>query len=197
MSTSYRPKPIEGSVKDLAPVEIQMVRQTSLEPLWDELVSCYHYLGHSKMPGANLKYLVFTRGIPLAALSFRAASLKLKSRDCYIGWSEEQKSAHLLKLANNNRFLILPGVKVKNLGSHLLSCITSYLLRDWYQFFNQELLLLETFVDPRWHRGTVYKAAGWVHIGSTLGFTKKGPSYIYHGYPKEVFCYPLRADWYV
>lgn len=194
MSISYTPKPIEGTVKDIAPVTIQMVRQTSLEPLWDELVRRYHYLGHRRMPGANLKYLAFTQGIPLAALSFRAASIKLKPRDCYIGWSDKQKSSHLLQLANNNRFLILPGVHVKNLGSHLLSRITSHLLRDWYQFYNQELLLLETYVDPRWYQGTVYKAAGWVHIGSTLGFTKKGPAYIYHGHSKEVFCYPLRAD---
>lgn len=194
MSYSYSKEPIKGTVKDIGPVEIRMVRQTSLEPLWDELVRRYHYLGHCKMPGANLKYLAFAGGSPIAALSFRAASLKLKPRDYFIGWSNEQKSKHLVLLANNNRFLILPWVRVKNLGSYLLSHVTRHLLKDWYQFYNRELLLLETYVDSRWYQGTVYKAAGWIHIGSTLGFTRKGPAYIYHGHPKEVFLYPLKAD---
>ncbi len=194
MPICYTPAPIEGTVKDIKPVEIQMVRQTSLEPLWDKLVARYHYLGHRKMPGAQLKYLAFAGGSPIAALSFRSASLKLKPRDCFIGWSKEQRSKHLLQLANNNRFLILPWVRVKNLGSYLLSRITCHLQQDWYLFYNRELLLLETYVDPRWYQGTVYKAAGWVHVGSTLGFTRKGPSYRYHGHPKEVYLYPLKPD---
>ncbi len=194
MSIFSTPEPLAGTVKDIRPVEIRMVRQTASEPLWDELVRRYHYLGHRKMPGANLKYLAFARGSPIAALSFRAASLKLKPRDYFIGWSEEQKSKHLLQLANNNRFLILPWVRVKNLGSYLLSRVIPPLLQDWYQYYHRELILLETYVDSRWYQGTVYKAAGWIHIGSTQGFTRKGPSYIYHGHSKEVFLYPLKAD---
>jgi len=69
-----------------------------------------------------------------------------------------------------------------------------HLAKDWYQFYGQQLLLLETFVDPRYFQGTVYKAAGWVHVGSTLGYTRQGKVYEYHGYPKEVYLYPLRAD---
>ena len=186
--------PIEGNIGDIKPVKIQMVRKTSLEPLWDELVRNYHYLGHRKMPGANLKYLAFSNDLPIAALSFRSASLRLKPRDCFIGWSKEQRSENLLKLANNNRFLILPWVRVKNLGSYLLSHIISHLLEDWYLFYGQKLLLLETFIDPRFYQGTVYKAAGWHHVGATLGFTKKGSSYRYHGHPKEVYLYPLKQD---
>lgn len=187
-------KLIEGTVKDVKPVKIQMVRQTSFEPLWDELVRQYHYLGHRNMPGAQLKYLAFIDTAPIAALSFRSASLKLKPRDCFIGWSNQQRSEHLLQIANNNRFLILPWVRVKNLGSYILSRITQHLLQDWELFYNRELLLLETFVDPRWYQGTVYKAAGWIHVGNTMGYTKKGPSYVYHGHPKEVYLYPLKAD---
>ena len=171
-----------------------MVRKTSLEPLWDKLVRQYHYLGHRKMPGANLKYLAFSNDFPVAALSFRSASLKLKPRDCFIGWSKEQRKEHLLKLANNNRFLILPWVRVKNLGSYLLSHIICNLQNDWYLYYGQKLLLLETFVDSRLYSGTVYRAAGWIHVGATLGFTKKGPSYRYHGHPKEVYLYPIKKD---
>jgi len=179
MSISYPQDPIEGTVKDILPVDLQMVRQTELEPLWDDLVRRYHYLGHRKMPGANLKYLAFCGGSPVAALSFRAASLKLNARDCFIGWSTVQRSKHLPQLANNNRFLILPWVRVKNLGSYLLSQVIRHLLQDWYRFYEQQLLLLETFVDPRFFQGTVYQAAGWIHVGNTRGFTRQGLTYRY------------------
>ncbi|RJX24617.1 MAG: IS701 family transposase [Dethiobacter sp.] len=90
--------------------------------------------------------------------------------------------------------MILPWVRVKNLGSYLLSQVTRQLIQDWFCYYEQQLLLLETFVDPRFFQGTVYKAAGWVHVGSTLGFTRQGSFYRYHGYPKEVYLCPLRAD---
>ncbi len=72
------------------------------------------------MLGERLKYLAFSGGQPIAALSFRSA-LKIEARDRFIGWSEEQRAKHLPRVANNNRFLILPGVRVKNLGSYLLA----------------------------------------------------------------------------
>jgi len=186
--------PIKASLKEIKPLEIKMVRKTSLEPLWDSLVSCHHYLGHKKMPGANLKYLVFSQNTPLAALSFRAASLKLKPRDCFIGWSASQREKNLMRIANSNRFLILPWVRVKNLGSYLLSHIISPLKKDWHAHYGSHLFLLETFIDPRFYKGTVYRAAGWVHAGATLGFTKQGPLYQYHGHKKEVYLYPVQKD---
>ena len=115
MLISY-PGPINENLENIKPLAIKMVRKTSLEPLWDELVRCHHYLGHKKMPGANLKYLVFSHKRVISALSFRAASIKLKPRDCFIGWSACQREKNLMRIANNNRFLIPPWVKVKNLG---------------------------------------------------------------------------------
>ncbi len=194
MTFSYSENPVIGTIKDVLPIELKLVRQTELEPLWDELVRQYHYLGHGKMPGAHLKYLAFSGDFPVAAISFRAASLKLGVRDSYIGWSSQQRKKHLPQLAYNNRFLILPWVRVKNLGSYLLSRVTGHLMRDWLNYYRQELLLLETFVDPRYYQGTVYQAAGWVSVGQSLGYTRQGASYKYHGNPKEVYLYPLKKD---
>ena len=185
-------KSIQGSVKDLSPITIKMVRHSPQEPLWNELVRSYHYLGHSKMPGAQIKYLAFCAQVPIGGVSFRAASRNLMPRDCFIGWSQEQKEEFLTRLANNNRFVIFPWVKVKNLASHLLSRIVARLPRDWYALYGQELLLLEAFVDSRYFNGTVYKASNWIHLGETLGYTPKGSKYVYHGYQKEVFVLPLR-----
>jgi len=38
-------EPLVGTVRDIKPIEIQMVSNSALEPLWDELVSQYrHYI---------------------------------------------------------------------------------------------------------------------------------------------------------
>ena len=78
MSSSYF-RPIEASLKDIRPVKIEMVRKTSLEPLWDELVRCYHYLSHGKMPGANLKYLAFLKWCACCGLKLSFGQFKAKT----------------------------------------------------------------------------------------------------------------------
>lgn len=74
-------RPIEASLKDIRPVKIEMVRKTSLEPLWNELVSQYHYLSHGKMPGANLKYLAFLKWCACCSLKHKAYHLPTQQFD--------------------------------------------------------------------------------------------------------------------
>ena len=69
------------------------------------------------------------------------------------------------------------------------------LAADWPVRFGHPLLLLETFVDPARHRGTVYRAANWTCVGRTRGFRR-----VRGGYgaapdgPKLVFVRPLVPD---
>jgi len=184
--------PISGSIESFT-VDIKIASHSSFEPVWDQLVSRYHYLGHKKLLGHRLKYLAFINGNPIAAVSFSAPALKLKPRDTYIGWSDAQRKEFLSCLASNSRFLILPWVGIKNLGSHVLSRSVHCLKQDWRKHFGKELLLLETFVDPEKFKGTIYKAANWVHVGKTQGSGKKGPGYVYHGNPKEIYLYALES----
>lgn len=184
--------PIRGDI-DTFTIEIRMVSHSSLESVWDKLVRAYHYLGFKKLLGHRLKYMAFIENQPVAALSFSAPALKLKSRDVYIGWSDSQRKVFLSQLACNSRFLIVPWVEIKNLASYVLSrCIRS-LKRDWEKNFGKRLLLLETFVDPERFRGTIYKAANWTFVGRTYGSGKKGNGYIFHGQPKEVYLYTLES----
>ncbi|MDR3204075.1 MAG: DUF4338 domain-containing protein, partial [Deltaproteobacteria bacterium] len=62
--------PIFGSVEELGPLTTVIVNKTQLEPLWDEMIRKYHYLGFGKMIGQSVKYLILKGEIPLAALSF-------------------------------------------------------------------------------------------------------------------------------
>jgi len=181
--------PVHGPLSALTPLRIELVCGTDRELLWDTLVRRYHYLGHRQMVGCRLKYLVYHCDRPLAALGWRAAALKVAVRDCFIGWSPAQRRQHLKGVANNNRFLILPWVRVACLASHILSRTIRRLVRDWHAVYGQRLFLLETFVDGARFQGTCYKAANWVHVGHTKGYTKKGEGFVWHGQPKEVWLY--------
>lgn len=181
--------PLRCALREIVPLRVECVSKGEQEELWDFLVREYHYLSHRMMVGCRLKYLVFHKQRPIAALGWRAAALKLKVRDCFIGWSDEQRKSHLKQIANNNRFLILPWVVVPCLASHLLSKNIKRLPADWYETYRQKLLLLETFVDGTRFSGTCYKASNWIHAGQTKGYTKRAAGYVYHGQKKEVYLY--------
>jgi SRSO17 transposase len=196
---SFFPSPFplrsfHGSLQSFAPVKLEMVSHSPFEPLWDSLVRQYHYLGYQRLLGHRLKYLAFLQGHPVAALSFSAPALKLAVRDRYIGWSAPQRKIYLQHLANNSRFLILPGVQIPHLASHVLALTIRRLEKDWQQHFYTPLWLLETFVDPGRFAGTSYRAANWRYLGPTRGFGKQGISYTFHGSQKEVYLYVLAPD---
>lgn len=185
--------PLCGVIHTLPPIDIQVASQSNLEPLWDHLVRRYHYLGYRRLLGHRLKYIALIQGRPVAVLSFSAPALTLRVRDKYIGWSSLQRRAHLCRLVNNSRFLILPWVQVKNLASQVLSHVLSRLSRDWQARYGQRLWFVETFVDPARFKGTCYRAANWQFIGQSSGSGKQGKGYVYHGAIKEVYAYILES----
>jgi hypothetical protein len=101
-----------------------------------------------------------------------------------------------LKLVvNNNRFLILPGWHIRNLGSRTLSLCLKRLADDWQTVFGHRVVLVETFVDPDKFSGTVYKASNWLYLGDTKGFSRKEAGYTAaRGNPKMIFVKPLQRD---
>jgi SRSO17 transposase len=175
----------------LSSIHLEMVSHSKNEPLWNHLVSNYHYLGYQKLLGHRLKYLAFSDERPVAAFSFSAPALKLRSRDHFIGWSNDQRKKHLKRIANNSRFLIPYWVQVPHLASYLLSRCVQLLKEDWPRYFHYSLWGLETFVDPQRFKATSYKAANWQFLGHTRGSTKHGRGYKYHGIIKEVYFYVL------
>ncbi|MDA8337642.1 MAG: ISAs1 family transposase [Peptococcaceae bacterium] len=158
------------------------------EDQWDALMAAHHYLGFEKtLIGHSIKYVAILDGQWVALIGWGAAALKLTCRDQWIGWSAEQKMQRLKYVVNNQRFLILPGIQIKNLASKVLALNTSRLSSDWQAAFGHPVLMVETFVDPKQFEGTSYKAAGWKTIGQTTGYGRKSGKYIYHGEPKTVF----------
>lgn len=142
--------------------------------LWNEFIDRYHYLGYKALPGAQLRYFVRADTQILALLGFGAAAWKTAPRDRYIGWDKAARKNNLHLVVNNARFLILPWVHSKNLGSKILSLACRRICDDWQQRYNYRPVMLETFVEKQRFKGTCYKAANWVCVGDTRGKGKLG-----------------------
>jgi hypothetical protein len=162
---------------------------------YQELMREHHYLGYIPKMGETLWYVATWQGQWLALLSFSGSALKCAVRDQWIGWTLRQHYSRLKLVVNNSRFLILPHGHLFNLGSRVLSLCQRRLERDWEQAFGHGVVLLETFVDPQRHRGTVYRAANWLYVGNTRGYRRTHAGYTNTPQtPKMVFLKALRAD---
>ena len=154
----------------------------------------HHPLGYRKLPGRRIKYLARVGAQPVAALSFSGSPPKLEVRDRWIGWSPEEKKIHRSRLVNNSRFLILPGVRIKNLASHVLGQTLRRLPGDWEERFGFAPWLVESFVNPAHYSGASYRAAGFLRLGQSKGFSKKGRvGYVHHGQVKDIYVSEFRV----
>ena len=183
--------PMAGPLSALGPIEIQQVRRTAEEPLFNSLMESHHYLAYEQPVGEHLKYLMWAQGRPVACLAWSSAPRHLGSRDRFIGWSREARRRNIRFIAYNTRFLILPWVEVPHLASHLLSRMARQLSQDWERLYHHPIYFLETFVDPERFRGTCYRAANWVVLGRTTGRGKDDHTKRPNRSLKEVLGYPL------
>jgi len=183
--------PIHCRLSQLQPVQLQQVRRTPEEGLFNSLMEQHHYLGYEQPVGEHLKYVVWGQGRPLACLAWSSAPRHLGSRDRFIGWSAEARRRNLRFLAYNTRFLILPWIEVPHLASHLLGRMAQQLSQDWQRLYQHPIYFLETFVDPERFRGTCYRAANWILLGRTTGRGKNDQTNRPNRSIKEVLGYPL------
>lgn len=188
--------PITGALSALQPLRIEVLGEGHPDlGLFGFLLQRYHYLGLRNSVGENLKYMARDcRGRPVACLLFGSAAWKTKARDEWIGWDAAQRQRHLRGLTNNTRFLILPWVSVPHLASHLLGHVARQLNTDCLAKYGHGIELLETFVDQERFRGTCYRAAGWVHVGSTTGRSRNDVEQTLSVPVKDIYLRPLSPD---
>lgn len=186
--------PIRQPVHELPRVTLQVVSGKSTSLLWNEYVARYHYLGYAAMSGSQIRYNVFAGEQLVACISFCACAWKLKDRERFIGWSEQERQKNLQLVINNARFLVLPWIQSKGLASKILALAARQLPKDWKHRYGFEPVLLETFVEYERHKGTCYKAANWVNVGRTAGRGKKSTSHKGLIPAKDIWLYPLRKN---
>ena len=104
-----------------------------------------------------------------------------------------EKNLHLV--VDNPRFLILPWITIPNLGSHLLAIFRRQLPVDWAGRYNTRPAPIETFVETPRHTGAVYRASGWIHVGTTQGRGRYDTQNLYDKPKKDIWLRPLRRDW--
>lgn len=173
--TATAAQPITELLAQLQPLSVRLVGPGEPERarLVDYLLA-HHYLGYPH-PLGQLHYWVADRsGRDLAGLLLGPAAWKCGPRDAFIGWTAAQRQAHLKRVANNSRFLILPWVAVAHLASHVLGLVLRRLPQDWQTHWGQRAVLVESFVAAGRFRGTCYRAGNWVEVGVTQGRSRQG-----------------------
>ena len=187
--------PIEVPVAEIrAQIRVVAVESRDQRHLLRDLLATYHYLGYRQPAGPSIGYLVFWQDHPLACVRFGPAAWKVAARDTFIHWTPEQRRRGLSQLVNNDRFLILPWVKVPHLASFLLGKICKRLAGDWWRVYRQSIVLAETFVDCQRFEGTCYRAANWIHLGQSLGRGRNDRENRGGQSVKSVWVYPLERD---
>ena len=193
------PEPVASSLSSLRPLQIQVVGPKKPDyGVFQRYLARHHYLGYRGPIGENIGYLIRSRaGVDLACLLFGAAAWQCAPRDRWIGWSTEQRAHGLPLIANNQRFLILPWVRVDHLASHILGQVAQRISEDWQQRYRHPLCVLETFVQGDRFRGACYRAAHWVCVGQTTGRTRQNKRHrdnAVHAPVKDVYLYSLSPD---
>lgn len=187
-------KELTGQISDHAPIELKVAYTQGSIELWKEYIERYHPLKYAKPFGSNIKYLIKSKTKVLGCMLFSASAWALEDRDKWIGWTEFDRSQRLIYVVNNSRFLLLPWVKIDNMASHVLGKAVKQLPKDWLKVNRYEPVLLETFVDIAEYKGTCYKAANWIKVGTTKGRGRQDRHYKYLSSPKDIYMYPLRKD---
>lgn len=189
--------PITERLEQLQPVRIQEVsRDRNHRQTLARLLHEHHYLSYTSPVGENLQYLAWDRqGRVLGGCVFGAAAWKCAPRDQFIGWDAEARRAGLPLICSQTRFLIAPWVKVKHLASHLLSLWCRRLADDWEAKYGHRIWLVETFVDSDRFRGTCYRAANWLHVGTTQGRSRQDRHHQLRVSRKEIFLCPLHSNY--
>ena len=185
---------LKCKLNDIRPLSIRQVRRTAHEKIFNALIDQYHYLGYTRPVGEHIKYIAFYEDRPIACLAFSSAAKHLKSRDHFIGWDPEICQNNIQFLAYNNRFLILPWVRVSCLASHLLSQCARIISSNWQHIYNHPIYWLETVVDTERFKGTCYQAANWIWLGKTTGRGLNDKTNKVNRSIKSVYGYPLVAN---
>ena len=180
-----------GSLSELGEVRLVLADTAPVRRQCGQLLDAAHPRGRGRAPGCRLTYLLEAAVGPVGVLSFVAAPLRLGPRDAHLGWDDRTRGAHIAQVVSNDRFLLLDGVRVPHLASHVLGRAASRLAADWESRHGVRPVLLETCVEAS-RRATSYRAAGWKCVGRTAG---RPPGSLAATEPKNVLLLGLEAGW--
>ena len=181
-----------GEVRELALVRVETDAQRRV---WNTLMADEHPRGAGPFVGPQVRYLVGSTHGWLGAVGFAASARRLNARDTWMGWDDAQRRAHLHRVVGLCRFLIRPGVRCRNLASHVLGRVARALREDFERLYGYRPWLLETFVDEREHTGASLRAANWVRVGESAGRGRQDRTHAAPETRKAVYVHELEPAW--
>lgn len=188
--------PVCVKLSELRPLHINTVSAGKELVLFKSLIDQHHYLQYDRAIGENMKYMIYScDGRPLSCLLFGSAAWSCRERDNFIGWDKSERLRGLSLITNNSRYLIAPWIKVEHLASHILSLVARRILDDWQHKYGHPVYCLETYVEIGRFRGICYRAANWIHVGSTTGRGRDGGHHNAILPTKDVYLYPLTSQY--
>ena len=185
---------VPGTVEAVAGLSLERVEQGRQRRVWNTLLHFEHPQGTTTFAGCQVRYLVVSAHGVLGAVGFSASALHLRAREAWMGWSDEQRQAHLHRLLCLSRFLIRPGVQCRNLASQVLGQVLARLPADFEARYRYRPWLVETFVGPA-HDGASFKAANFVWVGHTAGRGRQDRDHARARPVKSVYMYELEPHW--
>ena len=180
-----------GRVRGLS---IVVVEDAAQREIWHALMAAEHPRGAGPLVGCQLRYLVGSAHGWLGAAGVATGALRLAARDRWIGWDAARRRAHLHRVVGLSRFLIRPGVKCRNLASHVLGRRLRRLPADFEARYGYAPYLVETFVDAA-HSGASVRAANWRLLGETAGRGRQDRANAAALGRKRVYVYELAPEW--
>jgi hypothetical protein len=131
----------------------------------------------------------------VAAVGFGASAWTCAARDTHLGWDSPTRQARLHLVIGNARFLILPHLRVPHLASTILGPHHPPATGRLAAHLRLPPVLAETFVDAERFTGTCYRAANWIHVGTTQGRGKLDRHHQQALPIKDVYLKPLHRNY--
>lgn len=181
---------------NLSNIEICLLTDNHDIEIFDATITKYHYLKNCTLVGEQLRYVAVADGRWVALSCWSSAALHLKDREEWLGWNEQQRKNRIHAIANNSRYLLLSaGGYCPNLGSFVMSKVLKRLSDDWNKKYGHPIVCVESFVDPDYFQGTLYKACNWELLGKTRGCKRSRMDYYEkHNKPKQLWVKKLTPD---
>ena len=187
---------IEGCLKSVMPLTVEIAKSKWEIDEFKSYIEQYHYLSYGQSVGECMRYIIRSNtGVILACLLFGSSAWRCAPRDKYIGWNNDERVANLHLTTNNTRFLILPGIRIPHLASHILGLISRRISDDWQAKYGHPIFMIETFVEQARFRGVCYQAANWVCVGETVGRGRDDTDNTASLPIKDIYLYPLHRKY--
>ena len=190
------PAPVEvpAQMHDVEGLRLVVVEDEEQRRVWNTLLAAEHPQGTTTFVGCQVRYLIWSAHGWLGAVGFSASALHLRARDAWMGWSDEQRKAHLHRVVCLSRFLIRPAVRCRHLASHVLGRVLRRVGEDFEARYRYRPWLVETFIEPD-RAGTCFKAANFVCVGPTAGRGRGDARHARARTVKSVYMYELAPHW--